>query len=358
MKLTILSRYSRLGASSRLRTMQYLPWLRQAGFEVELASFFDDAYLRALYSGNRDKRGLLRFLLGRLAQCRAARQADLVWVEKEALPWFPWCLERLALPFGVPVVSDYDDAVFHRYDLHRNPLVRNLLGAKIDQVMAHSALVTVGNSYLAARAWSAGARRVERVPTVVDAEVYQPSLVRRDQGKPRIGWIGTPQTWNKYGAPMQPFLEKLARKHGAVFHLVGARLERGSEGVFEYIPWSESGEVEAVQEMDIGIMPLLDDPWERGKCGYKLIQYMACGLPVVASPVGVNTEIVTHGVNGFLASSEEEWWDALEALVREAKLRRSMGDAGRQRMVENYSIQAYGPRVARVLAEVIHRKTG
>ncbi|MFG6581121.1 glycosyltransferase family 4 protein [Sulfitobacter sp. 1A13191] len=352
MKLTILSRYTRLGASSRLRTMQYLPALRKAGFEVEVASFFDEAYLESLYDGLRDKRRLPHFTVNRLAQCRRARRSDVIWVEKEALPWFPWVLERFAIPRGVPMVSDYDDAVFHRYDQHRKACVRSLLGRKIDQVMAHSSLVTAGNMYLADRARLAGAPKIEIVPTVVDAEAYQPRSICHTDGKLRIGWIGTPQTWQKYGQPRMAFFEELANKHNIRFHLVGARLAAASERPFDYIPWSEESEIEAIQGMDIGIMPLMDSPWERGKNGYKLVQYMACGLPVVASPVGVNTEIVQAGINGFLASSETEWSEALETLITNAKLRRTMGRAGRKRIIETYSIQVQGPRVAKMLADV------
>lgn len=355
MKLTILSRYTRLGASSRLRTMQYLPALRQAGFEVEVASFFDDAYLRSLYGGQRDKRRLAQFTMNRLAQCRGARHSDVIWVEKEALPWFPWAMERLTLPRGVPVVSDFDDAVFHRYDQHRSALVRSLLGRKIDNVMAHSTLVTAGNSYLADRARLAGARWIETVPTVVDAEAYQPAPTRHVGKALRVGWIGTPQTWEKYGRSRMPFFEQLAGEQDFRFRLVGARLTPGNEGPFDYVPWSEAGEIAAIQEMDIGIMPLMDDPWERGKNGYKLIQYMACGLPVVASPVGVNTEIVQSGENGLLASSEGEWREALTTLIADEGLRLRMGLSGRKRVMETYSIQVQGPRVARLLAGVAER---
>lgn len=355
MKLTILSRYTRLGASSRLRTMQYLPALRQAGFEVEVASFFDDAYLQSLYGGRRDKGRLARFTMNRLAQCQDARQSDVIWVEKEALPWFPWVLERLALPRGVPVVSDYDDAVFHRYDQHRMALIRGMLGRKIDSIMANSTLVTAGNTYLADRAGRAGAPWIEIVPTVVDTEAYQPAPSQHPDGKLRIGWIGTPQNWAKYGLPRISFFEALAREHDIRFHLVGARLTPAREGPFDYLTWSEVDEIATIQGMDIGIMPLMDDPWERGKNGYKLIQYMACGLPVVASPVGVNSEIVQTGVNGLLASSEAEWRDALTTLIVDAKLRLKMGAAGRKHVVETYSIQVQGPRVASLLAHVAGR---
>src|SRR6056297_1871598 len=104
--------------------------------------------------------------------------------------------------------------------------------------------------------------------------------------------------------------------------------------------------------MDIGVMPLPDTPWMRGKCGYKLIQYMACGLPVIASPVGVNAEIVEHGVNGFLVGTDEEWKSALTILLKDPDLRRRMGREGRKKVEREYSLQVQGPRVARLLREV------
>jgi len=216
--------------------------------------------------------------------------------------------------------------------------------------------VTAGNVYLADRARLAGAQRVEIVPTVVDAEAYRPFPPRHPDGKLRVGWIGTPQTWEKYGHPRTEFFKDLASRHNIRFLLVGARLQPGRSGPFDYVPWSEASEISAIQQMDIGIMPLQDDPWERGKNGYKLIQYMACGLPVVASPVGVNTEIVQVGKNGLLASSEVEWREALDRLIDDANLRQTMGSEGRKRIVETYSIQVQGPRIAKLLAEVAEQR--
>jgi hypothetical protein len=123
-------------------------------------------------------------------------------------------------------------------------------------------------------------------------------------------------------------------------------------GTLEILPWAEDTEVTLIQSMDIGVMPLPDTPWTRGKCGYKLIQYMACGLPVVASPVGVNRDIVEHGVNGFLAESDDEWRAAVDALLNDADLRRRMGAAGRKKVEEQYSLQVWGPRVAQMLRSV------
>ena len=140
--------------------------------------------------------------------------------------------------------------------------------------------------------------------------------------------------------------------HGARFQAVGAQLYADSFGTLDIIPWSEDTEVVQIQSMDIGVMPLTDTLWARGKCGYKLIQYMACGLPVVASPVGVNKEIVEHGMNGFLAETDEEWQKAIGTLLSDADLRRRMGAAGRKKVEENYSLQVWGPRVAQMLRRV------
>ena len=154
--LLVLSKYSRLGASSRLRTLQYRHSLEDAGFEVEYSALFDDGYLQRLYSGENTHADLITYYRKRFSRLRQTPHPSLIWVEYEALPWLPWLLERALLPASVPIVSDYDDAVFHRYDRHRLALVRWLLGRKIDHVMKRSQLVTAGNTYLADRARHAG----------------------------------------------------------------------------------------------------------------------------------------------------------------------------------------------------------
>ena len=153
-------------------------------------------------------------------------------------------------------------------------------------------------------------------------------------------------------APMMPMLTSVATKHGAKISAVGADYVTQSSSELELLPWSEATEVGIIQRMNIGIMPLDDSPWARGKCGYKLIQYMACGLPVIASPVGVNSDIVEHGVTGFLVQTDAEWTSALETLLTNPELRKRMGAAGRQKVEQEYSLQAYGPKVAGLLREV------
>ena len=356
--LLVLSKYSRLGASSRLRTLQYRRWLEDAGFAVEYSALFDDRYLQGLYSGEKTHADLIGYYRKRISRLRQTPLPGLIWVEKEALPWLPWMFERALLPASVPIVSDYDDAVFHRYDRHRFAPVCWLLGRKIDRVMKSSQLVTAGNAYLADRARKAVAVHVEVVPTVVDLSTYSVRFRSFSNTAVRVGWIGTPNTWNAFGKTLHTQINDTLAAHGAQFCAVGAELEAGRVGNLEIVAWSEDTEVDAIQNMDIGVMPLPDTPWARGKCGYKLIQYMACSLPVIASPVGVNKEIVEHGINGFLAETHDEWVKALNTLLGDADLRQRMGAAGRAKVEREYSLQVYGPKVANLLSGVLEANVG
>jgi glycosyltransferase involved in cell wall biosynthesis len=274
------------------------------------------------------------------------KQYDFIWIEKEALPWLPAWIEK-GLLSGARYSLDYDDAVFHNYDLHSHAIVRGLLGRRIDRLMGSACLVTAGNEYLAQRARAAGARRVEIIPTVIDLDRYAPRKVGTDATRPTVVWIGSPSTVRYLSLIAKPLAELSARLPFRL-RVIGGHIDLPGVDV-EYVAWSEDREAPAIAACDVGVMPLNDSPWERGKCGYKLIQYMACGLPVVASPVGVNAQIVNEGVNGFLADGSSEWRDHLEVLISDATTRRDMGQAGRLMVEEKYSVQAIAPRLAVLL---------
>lgn len=363
MRILLLSRYSSRGPSSRLRHYQFLPALARSGMTVTVAPLLPDSYLEALYLGR--SRPLCRIAAAyaeRVGQMMGAHRFDLLWIEKESLPWLPFGVERGLLRDAPPYVVDFDDAWFHHYDRNRWALVRRLLGDKLDRVMRRAALVTVGNRYLADRADLAGARAIEIVPTVVDLARYpvtDPSAgAPPSEGTPSekpvvIGWIGSPMTDHYLGLIAEP-LRRLAAERAPRLCLIGA-----SQGVLadlapEHHVWREDTETQRIADFDIGIMPLADTPWERGKCGYKLIQYMACGKPVVASPVGVNRSIVEHGVNGFLADTPEEWAAALNRLAADPDLRRRLGAAGRAKVEVRYSLSGTAPR----LIELLHTAAG
>jgi glycosyltransferase involved in cell wall biosynthesis len=271
-----------------------------------------------------------------------------LWVYAELFPWLPAGFERLAFRSSKPLLYDFDDAFFHPYDDHPRRAARRLLGGKLVPLIEGAAAVCAGNDYL--RDYAARFNEsVTILPTVVNIDDYRPAGDRPDRPL-TIGWIGSPSTW-RFVQPLLPLLAGLAREHRIRFVAVGAgaAAEADKFDGLTFTPWSEAGEIAAVQAMDIGIMPLPDEPWARGKSGYKLIQYMACGLPVVASPVGVNATIVDEGVTGLLASGPEEWRGALERLIDDAELRRAMGAKGRARAVEAYSLQAHAPRLVDIM---------
>jgi len=351
MKVLLLSRYGRLGASSRVRSLQYLPFLESKGWQVEVSPLFSDDYLQSLYSGRSRSLQVLAGYWRRLRALSHAGKYDLIWIEKETFPFVPALAEWLLAKAGAPYIVDYDDALFHRYDRHRHWLIRLIMGRKIDSVMRYAALVIAGNEYLAERARAANARRVEVVPTVVDLTRYK--IARLGNHNPLVvGWIGSPSTCH-YLSKIAPILESLTKEFDVRFIAVGASAESVSGLPMETWPWSEETEVQSIQEFDIGIMPLEDDPWEQGKCGYKLIQYMACGLPVMASPVGVNGQIIEHGVNGFLAQDVNEWEQMLHRLLKDQALRQSMGAEGRKRVEASYSLQVQAPRLEGLMRKML-----
>jgi glycosyltransferase involved in cell wall biosynthesis len=349
-KVALLTKYGNRAASTRQRFLQYRPYFEAVGFEFEEQPLLDNAYLEQLYQGGvRDLKHVVSRYIQRINWLIWRCDADIIWLHCELLPYLPGLLERLVRIPQKPVVFDFDDAIFHNYDLHPRIAVRSILGNKLQTTIGTAELVLAGNEYLADYARSNG-KRVEVVPTVVDIDNYVPAPAIRSPETPRIGWIGTPSTWAAYMVPMLPMFSTISTKLGARVTAVGASGQE-QPGI-DIVPWSEETEVSRIQDMDIGVMPLTDTPWARGKCGYKLIQYMACGLPVVASPVGVNTDIVEHGVNGFLAETPDDWSRALKTLIGNPDLRRQMGAAGRKRVEERYSLQVYGPRVASRLSEI------
>ena len=347
----LLTRYERLGASSRIRFLQYLPWLESQGFTFDVLPLLDNDYVRSLYGGPPVGAGnLLRAYWRRFGALRRRLKHDVIWLEKEALPWLPTWMEIARLQ-GMPYVVDYDDAWFHRYEGH---WLSPLLGGKIDAVMQVADTVVAGNQYLARRARQAGAHRVEIVPTAIDLGRYRDLPAATAGGTLTVGWIGIPLNAH-YLAIVAPALRALAGEGQFSLHVVGAPVPEALAGMpAQSFPWSEDSEIERIAAFDVGIMPLHDTPWERGKCAYKLLQVMAAGKPVVASPVGANAQVVQHGVNGFLADSPEEWTDALRRLA-DPDLRSRMGAEARKTVENQYSTAVVQPRLAAILAAAAGR---
>ena len=351
----LLSRYERLGASSRVRSYQFLDALAAAGVSVEVCPLFDDAYVRARHSeAGVPVANVATAYARRVRDVLTHRDAAAFWVEYELLPWLPYAFERVLLGGKRPLVVDYDDAIFHRYDHHGSGIVRALLGRKIDRLMGRSDVVIAGNNYLAARAREAGARRVEVLPSVIDLARYRQKGAADASPGFRVGWIGSPST-TPYLRSLEPVFRDLRGVPGFGVVNIGGTPWHPEGITVENLPWAEDTEVRDMLRFDVGVMPLPDEPWARGKCGFKLIQYMGCGLPVVASPVGANAQIVEHGRTGCHATTPSEWLQSLRALAADPVLRKRMGAAGFERVRAHYSLEVTAPRLVTIFRDVLGR---
>lgn len=347
MRVLILPKYGALAASTRYRFLQFVPALRSRGWDVSVRPLLDDVYL-----DRRFRRRwvpwlrVVRAYSSRTATVLASRDVDLVVFNYELLPYVPGWLEAWLVRAGVPYVVDLDDAMFLNYELSRVPLVRQVFGLKVPRLIARASAVIAGNSYLAEFA-RRHARTVEVVPTVVDTERYR--AVSRDPGRQpfTVGWMGSPST-APYLEPVVEALSPWLQATGSRLLVVGAQIAQPRARV-ECRPWVETRELDDLAEFDIGIMPLPDTEWAKGKCGFKLVQYMATGLPVVTSPVGVNSDLVEHGANGFLAASPAAWAGPLEQLRASPGLRTDMGRRGRVRVEAGFSRASAEPRVVGIL---------
>jgi len=353
-RVLALTKYGRLGASSRCRFLNYIPLLRERNIVVTESPLLSDDYVRRRLAGTgMDYVDVSRSYLARLAAIARVFRFDVLWIEGELLPRWPAVIERLLPLLGRRFVVDLDDAIFHTYDRHPSALVRALLGRKIDVIFNRAATVVVGNEYLAERASRTGAARVIMVPTTVDHRAYadqKPSA----HDRLTFGWIGSPAT-EHYLRTIAPELEKLCNSLQAELRLIGTERHPFAYPGVVLRHWSEATEIEELASCDIGLAPMSEGPWERGKCGLKAIQYMASGIPVLAADVGVLPTIVRHGETGFVYHDGAEFARYARQLADDPELRRRMGAAGRKRVAEFYSIDRWVDAIGDVLVETANR---
>jgi len=282
------------------------------------------------------------FLLVHLLFSR--KKYDLLLIEYELFPYFPAWFEFLLHKRGIQYIVDYDDAIFHKYDMSKNLLIKTFLKNKIAKVIQYARHVIVCNSYLESYAKKYNNQLI-KLPTVVLLDNYTEKMQnfkKKNDDIFVIGWIGS-RTTSVYILEILPAIEKFVDKYPDVrFDLVGFDATLLSEEeIVKYhiniIPWYEDKEIENILQFDVGIMPLHDDPWSRGKCGFKLVQYMSCKKPVVASPVGINKEIVENGFNGFLVKTLHEWFDAFEKLYLDRALMSNMSEINFQKIQKDFN---------------------
>jgi glycosyltransferase involved in cell wall biosynthesis len=347
-----LSLYGPQAASHRVRLSQFQAGLAANGIQLEIQSLLDDAYLLQRFAGGRPSLLALIAAYGRrLRTLRQAKQFDLVIVYGELLPLCPSWLERWLLP--VPFIYDCDDAFYLKYRQGRLRWLSPLLGAKIDRMMQVAVAITAGNALLAdyCRRFNPS---VIPLSSVVDTEHYRPA-----KGCPpacgkqpfTIGWIGSPSTAPYLQELVEP-LERLALEQPVRLVVVGGKAPAISGVEIMEHPWTLDQEVPLIQQFDVGVMPLPDTPWARGKCAYKLIQCMACGIPVIASRVGANVDAVPPGC-GLLADGSAQWLAAFRQLAADAAQLARMGAAARRWVEERYSLRSALPVLAAVIREAM-----
>jgi glycosyltransferase involved in cell wall biosynthesis len=341
MKLLYFSKSSFIGPSSRYRIYQYIPYLREAGINATIAPLFNDKWFRILELRLGPLRvaakalyALIRLFV-RIREIFKVGKYDLYCFEHQAFPYVPSFLEWFAQKLNPNMLLEFDDAIYLTF-LHKK---------KIPRLIRMSRHVIVGNNFLKDYVLQFNPN-VTVIPTVVNTDRYRPKKDYHSHGKLNMGWVGLAYNLS-YVQDLAEILQKLRTEiREFAFTVISSRgfALDGVEVIFKR--WSYDNDVNDIRTLDIGIMPLADDEWATGKCGLKVLQFMACGVPVVASPVGVNNEIIKDGENGFLAATDKEWLEKLSLLARDEALRRRLGQKGRETVEKHYSLRIWGPRVA------------
>jgi glycosyltransferase involved in cell wall biosynthesis len=319
--------------STRFRVMPYLPGLRAQGARVDTVAMEPSCCPPGLKKPCKLSHYLRAFYL--------AWRCDLVFLQKPGFIINRWVYLKLLFRLQKKVIFDFDDAVFldHETGLAQSQSWQE----KFAFILARSRVVIAGNSYLAEFAKPVNPW-VEVIPTPIDGEIYRPRKIRLPGQPVTIGWMGTASNL-KYAFTLLPVMKALLAEIDARFLVVTGLSEKPLEFDFSdkiaLKTWRAETEISDLQLFDIGIMPLADNAYSRGKCGFKLLQYMAVGIPVVASPIGMNCRIVEDGINGFLAKNEQEWLDKLQSLCADENLRQRLGRAGREFVLKEYSLRTF-----------------
>jgi glycosyltransferase involved in cell wall biosynthesis len=348
-KVLLVSLGTPVVACSRVRVHQYLPYLASRGVDARVVPFWPRPDPRPPSTLGPARRSAARLrMVERVARLSLlAPHHDVTVIQRVLLPSR---LQRLLAGRARRLVFDFDDAIAttHPGMTDEDRWTRQA-EPRFAQMLALSRAVFAATPVLVGQA-RRHAANVFELPSPVDCDRYRPSD-RSGAARVVVGWIGNPST-SRYLHPILPVCRRLAARHPELsFEAVGADPDADLDP-FRVRPWSLDSELVHLGDFDIGIMPLDDDPWARGKAGYKLLQYMACGIPSVASPVGVNPGLLRGGACGLLAAGEEEWEQALSTLIADAALRRRMGEAGLAFVRSEYSLSVWAPRYHAALVAV------
>jgi glycosyltransferase involved in cell wall biosynthesis len=314
-------------AASRYRVLQYLPFFAASGIETQVVQFPPS-------------------LAGWLRLREELRRGEIIFVQRKRLPLSVLLLlKRL----GKGIIYDFDDAVMFRNSLAPNPYsFRRRLSFK--RMLRFSDMVIAGNGFLKGEA-ERYHRNVRVLPTPIDADRYTPKSYSKKEPV-NIGWIGDHGSIH-YMESYRDVWEEVGRKYKNVeLSIICDTFIEAKQIRINKIPWQYETEIESLKTLDIGVMPLFNDLWSEGKCGFKIIQYLGVGVPAICTPVGINKEVVADGVTGLWARSKEEWVNKLSLLIEDGGLRERLGREGRRRVMEGYTVQACAPKLIEWIREL------
>ncbi|NDP28057.1 MAG: glycosyltransferase family 4 protein [Flavobacterium sp.] len=338
MKILVLPKYHAEGSSSRYRYYNYFKWFRNDGHFIESKPLLYEGYVSDLYNGkNKVKRhfflvfGILNRILYILFN---KKKFDVIIIEKELVTFMPFFIEKILLK-GSKIILDYDDNINARYQVG---IAKYFLSRKILKLAKIANSITIGNNWYRDFYNGIDQNKIHYLPTVIDRDLY--SQYKTEFMKEEfmtIVWVGSISTV-KYLKKIDDVLVKLQTEFNFKLKVIGAKVDLNCNAYF--VDWDAETEILELKKSDIGVMPLEDTDWEKGKCGFKLIQYLASGLPVVASNSPANIEIVFPNC-GYIANNEKEWYDYLSILLSSAMLRRAYGISGKDRIFNYYSYQVW-----------------
>jgi len=333
----------------RFRFEHYIPILESNGYEIIFSNIINEKDDEIFYSKGKYFSKLLiviKTFRHRLKDIKTAKNCDIVFIYREAFMLGTTYFEKRLAKLNVPLVFDFDDSIWLNDTSEGN---QNLAWLKKPQKTAEICklcnLVMVGNEYLANHAKKHNPN-IKIIPTTINTDYHKSKNNKTNSDSICIGWTGTTTTLKHYYTAI-PVLKKIKEKYGTkvYFKVIVNSKEWTQELDVKLVNWTKECEIEDLCEFDIGIMPLPDDEWSKGKCGFKGLQCMALGIPVVMSPVGVNTDIINNGVNGYLAEKDDVWFDKLCQLIELPELRKTIGDRAKETVEEKYSVNVWEHRV-------------
>jgi glycosyltransferase involved in cell wall biosynthesis len=329
--------------SQRFRYEQYLDYLAEAGFIYKKFPFLDPKTNAVLYKDGfliRKFLGISKAFLLRFLQLPKLLSYDFVFIHREASPIGPPVIEWIiSSVLRKKVIYDFDDAIWKTDAEHRSALVRWIKNpAKVNSLIKWSYKISGGNEYLCAYAKRYN-KNVVCNPTTIDTEHLHNKIKNQHSEKITIGWTGSHSTLI-YLTPMAQVIEKLEKKYDLNFVVICNKKPDFVLKSLVFVPWVKKSEIEDLLKFNIGLMPLEENEWSLGKCGFKALQYMSLGIPALVSPVGVNKEIVTHGKDGFFCENEKDWLDHLSFLIENEQARIDMGREARKKIQDRYSVES------------------